>query len=155
MSEKYAPILPPPLPVPPPELGAAASTVNPFMVDVGTEIIPDDYAAMPPAIATVMRDTDRMSRRIEDACDLDDVKNDAVKLSSLGRTYLHLQRTKLAALATLVKTSESVAAQQLMRAQTVQVEQQNNLTASGITPDVQKYLCDVIARRVQPVVEQS
>ena len=138
-------LLPPPVPA---HVGTAASVVNPFMVPATTDIIPDDYAGLPPVIAKVLRDTDRMAERMEDTCNLEEVKGDAAKVSSLGRTFLHLQRVKLAALETLVKTSESAAAQQLMRAQTAHVEQQTSLVAGGMTDEVRKALADIIARRV-------
>ena len=152
MSKKIGVVLPPPVPTAPEGLGTAAATTNPFEVAPGTPLLTDEYATLPPIIATVMRDTDRMAERIEQACDEKLVKENPIALSSLGRTYQHLQRVKLKALDTLVSTSESAVAQNLMRAQTVAVETQTKNMSNGAalsSPQVRELL-DLIARRTTP-----
>ena len=152
MSKKAGVVLPPPLPTAPEGLGTAAATVNPFEVAPDTPMVGDEYASLPPILATVMRDTDRMANRIEEACDGKEVKENPMALSSLGRTYQHLQRVKLKVLDSLVATSESAVAQNLMRAQTVAVETQTKNLANSSplsNPQIQGLL-DLIARRTTP-----
>lgn len=152
MSKKVGVVLPPPIPKAPEGLGTAATTVNPFEVAPGTPMVTDDYASLPPILATVMRDTDKMAERIVQACDENVVKENPMALSSLGRTFQHLQRVKLKALETLVSTSESAVAQNLMRAQTVAVETQtkNMANASPLSNPQVQGLLDLIARRTTP-----
>lgn len=139
-------VAPPP---PPKNLGVLAKDINPF--EYNEEILPvqDEYSVLPPVLASVARKndliTDKLVTALDDAIATKDYKN----ATSLARAASYAQRIKVNAIDSTIKAADSSA--HLIQARTdAELAKKTPANEHGLSPELQKELIDLIARRTVP-----